>query len=57
MEKNKAAAVRLQGFKGREAKLRETIFNILAIKGPMTVYALLHEIREKEALQGLDMVL
>jgi hypothetical protein len=41
---------RISVFKGREAKLNRSIFYILALKGPHTVYALLGEVRKQRGL-------
>lgn len=38
MPKQKPSTIKLQVFKGREAKLNKTIFYILAKKGPQTIY-------------------
>jgi len=38
VEKGKRKNERLQVFKGREAKLNHAIFQILALKGPLTIY-------------------
>jgi hypothetical protein len=45
--KQKPSTIKLQVFKGREAKLNKTIFTILSRKGALTVYALLKEIRKQ----------
>jgi hypothetical protein len=45
--KPKPSTIKLQVFKGREAKLNKAIFTILAIKGPHAVYALLGEIKKQ----------
>jgi hypothetical protein len=36
--KSKPSTIRLQVFKGRESRLNKAIFQILAIKGPQTIY-------------------
>jgi hypothetical protein len=36
--KSKPSTLKLQVFKGREAKLNKAIFTILAHKGPLTIY-------------------
>jgi hypothetical protein len=43
--KRKGNSVRLSVFKGREAKLNHAIFQILAIKGPLTIYEVCKEVR------------
>ena len=45
MAKGKRNSVRLQIFKGREAKLNRAIFHILALKGPLTIYEVCKEVR------------
>jgi hypothetical protein len=45
--KQKPSTIKLQVFKGREAKLNKTIFTILSRKGPSAVYALLREIKKQ----------
>ena len=47
MPKQKPSTIKLQVFKGREAKLNKTIFTILSRKGSLTVYALLREIKKQ----------
>ena len=47
MPKSKPSTIKLQVFKGREAKLNKAIFTILSRKGPSTVYALLREIKKQ----------
>jgi hypothetical protein len=42
--KQKPSTLKLQVFKGREAKLNKAIFHTLALQGPQPVYALLIEI-------------
>jgi hypothetical protein len=36
--KQKTSTIKLQVFKGREAKLNKAIFHTLALKGPQTIY-------------------
>ena len=38
---------RLQVFKGREAKLNHTIFQILALKGPQTIYDIHKQVKTR----------
>jgi len=45
--KPKPSTIKLQVFKGREAKLNKAVFRILALKGPHAVYALLGEIKKQ----------
>jgi hypothetical protein len=46
--KSKPSTIKLQVFKGREAKLNKAIFTILSRKGPSAVYALLREIKKQK---------
>jgi hypothetical protein len=48
--KRKTSSVKLQIFKGREAKLNKVIFHILAVKGPHAIFALLEEVRRQRGL-------
>ena len=50
MQKSKRQSGRLTVFKGREAKLNKAIFQILAVKGPRAICALLEEIRRQRGL-------
>jgi len=43
--KGKRQSVRLQVFKGREARLNRAIFHILTLKGPLTIYEVCKEVR------------
>ncbi len=45
MPKQKPSTIKLQVFKGREAKLNKTIFHILANKGPLTIYDMHREMK------------
>ena len=47
MPKQKPSTIKLQVFKGREAKLNKTIFKVLSRKGSLSVYALLREIKKQ----------
>jgi len=49
--KPKPSTIKLQVFKGREAKLNKAIFHILAHRGPCAVSAMLGEIRRQRGLQ------
>jgi len=42
---------RLQVFKGREAKLNRAIFQILALKGPQTIYDIHKEAKAQKGLK------
>jgi len=42
---------RLQVFKGREAKLNHAIFQILALKGPQTIYDIHKEVKTRRRLR------
>jgi DNA-binding MarR family transcriptional regulator len=43
--KPKPSTIKLQVFKGREAKLNRAIFRILALKGPQTIYDIHKQVR------------
>jgi len=43
--KGKRKRAELSVFKGREAKLNHAIFQILALKGPLTIYEVCKEVR------------
>jgi hypothetical protein len=43
--KGKRQSVRVQVFKGREARLNRAIFQILAVKDPLTIYEVCKEVR------------
>ena len=45
MPKSKPSTIKLQVFKGREAKLNKAIFTILAHKGPQTIYDVHKQVR------------
>jgi hypothetical protein len=49
--KGKAATVRLQVFKGHEARLNKAIFHILALKGPLTIYDMHKEVKAQRGLR------
>jgi DNA-binding Lrp family transcriptional regulator len=49
--KQKPSTIKLQVFKGREAKLNKTIFRILANKGPQTIYNIHKQIRTQRGLR------
>jgi hypothetical protein len=48
--KSKPSTIRLQVFKGREAKLNKAVFTILAHRDPCAMNALLGEIRKQRGL-------
>jgi len=43
---------RISVFKGREARLNRAIFQILALKGPSTIYDIRKEVRKQKHLAG-----
>jgi hypothetical protein len=49
--KPKPSTIKLQVFKGREAKLNKAVFSIFASRGPHTVSALLKEIKKQRDLK------
>jgi len=51
--RGKRKSKRLQVFKGREAKLNYTIFQILALKGPLTIYDIHKEVKTRRRLKHL----
>ena len=51
MPKSKPSTVKLQVFKGREAKLNKAIFHILAQKGPQTIYDIHKEAKAQRGLR------
>ena len=46
-----ADAARLSVFKGREARLNKAIFQILALKGPQTIYDIHKEVKAQRGLR------
>lgn len=42
---------RISIFKGREAKLNRAIFHILALKSPLTIYAIHKEVKARKGLR------
>jgi len=42
---------RISVFKGREAKLNQAIFQILALKGPLTIYDIHKEVKARRGLR------
>lgn len=51
MSKGKAKSGRLSVFKGHEAKLNRAIFQILALKGPLTIYDIHREVKAQRGLR------
>ena len=49
--RGKRKSGRLQVFKGREAKLNHAIFQILALKGPQTIYDIHKEVKTRRRLR------
>jgi DNA-binding Lrp family transcriptional regulator len=50
VERSKRTRGRIAVFKGREAKLNHAIFQILALNGPQTIYAIHKEIKTQRTL-------
>ena len=50
MPKPIPSTIKLQVFNGREAKLNKAIFQILALKGPQTIYDIHKEVRARRGL-------
>ena len=51
MPKQKPSTIKLQVFKGREAKLNKTIFKILAHKSPLIPYDIHKEVKTQKGLR------
>jgi Fe2+ or Zn2+ uptake regulation protein len=49
--KHKDKTGRISVFKGREAKLNRAIFQILALKGPLTIYDIHKEVKARRGLR------
>jgi len=49
--KRKDKTGRISVFKGREAKLNRAIFQILALKGPLTIYDIHKEVKVRRGLR------
>jgi DNA-binding Lrp family transcriptional regulator len=49
--KPKPSTIKLQVFKGREAKLNKAIFHILPRKGPQTIYDIHKELKNQKAFR------
>jgi hypothetical protein len=49
--KSKPSTIKLQVFKGREAKLNKAIFHTLALKGPLTIYDIYKNLKAQRDLQ------
>ena len=53
MPKPKPSTIKLQVFKGREAKLNKAIFHSLALKGPQTIYETHKQVRVQKGLKDI----
>ena len=51
MARSKRKTAELSVFKGREAKLNHAIFQILATKGPLTIYDIHKEVKAQRGLR------
>ena len=51
MPKSKPSTIKLQVFKGREAKLNKAIIHILAVKGPLITYDIHKEVKAQKGLK------
>ena len=51
MERSKRNCGRISVFKGREAKLNFVIFQVLALKGPQTIYGIHKELKAQKGLR------
>jgi len=51
--KSKPSTIKLQVFKGREAKLNKAIFHTLALKGPQTIYDIHKEAKAQRGLRDI----
>ena len=51
MAKSKRKTAELSVFKGREAKLNHAIFQILTLKGPLTIYSIHKEVKNRRRLR------
>lgn len=51
MPKPKPSTIKLQVFKGREAKLNKAIFQTLALKGPQTIYDIHKQVKAQRGLK------
>ena len=51
MERSKRKRGRISVFKGREAKLNFAVFQILALKGPQTIYGIHKELKARKGLR------
>ena len=50
VSRRKAKSGKLSVFKGREARLNKAIFHILALKSPLTIYAIRREVTKRRLL-------
>lgn len=53
MERGKRKSRKLAVFKGREANLNYAIFRILALRGPLTIYDIHKEVKNRKRLRHL----
>jgi len=51
VSRRKEKGGRLSVFKGREARLNQAIFHILALKGPLTIYEVCKEVKAQKGLK------
>ena len=51
MAKRKPSTIKLQVFKGREAKLNKAIFHTLAQKSPQTIYDIHKDVKNQKGLR------
>ena len=51
MERSKRNAGRISVFKGREARLNFAVFQVLALKGPQTIYDIHRELKTRRGLR------
>jgi predicted transcriptional regulator len=51
VERSKRNRGRISVFKGREAKLNYAVFQVLALKGPQTIYDIQKELKAQKALR------
>ena len=51
MPKSKPSTIKLQVFKGREAKLNKAVFTILAHRDPQTIYDIHREVKAQRGLR------
>jgi chromosome segregation and condensation protein ScpB len=51
VERSKRNCGRISVFKGREAKLNRAVFQVLALKGPQTIYEAFREVKAQKGLR------